>query len=357
MISTYDGLENLFFFNKNGLINWYLGEIFFSNIENYNNIIKFDILQFINSPFNSFGDMFIQPYLSTPHDDHNWTIINYLEKLYFNNVKLSKSQSDLNTGDTSKFWPIERNLHTFFGEFLEYDLYYGWSHSVLIDTQTYFDYSPYSLTNIFGDGLVKHLLTDIFSIFIGPSELDESNYLNLKDWGSNYSAGSTSNRISGGETSGLELSSSLNKEQIIRENGETFHEWFPGFYVLDGRLESRFSIFFLRITVFFLIPISIYSFWTTVNGKTSNYFDETFGEVDMTNFNFYFFGNEQTETFSTYFWNPIFNSSFEWPMDNYSNDPVANEPTSNLFEDIFKNFQSGLFNHTLLDSFFFLFQF
>lgn len=41
-------------------------------------------------------------------------------------------------------------------------------------------------------------------------------------------------------------------------------------------------------------------------------------------------------------------------MDDYSNDPIAYEPTNNLFEDLFKNVQSGLFNYTILDSFFYL---
>jgi len=67
----------------------------------------------------------------------------------------------------------------------------------LIDTETYFDYSPYSLTNIFGDSFMKNLVTDIFSIFIGPVELDESKTLNLMEWGSNYSPGISTNRVSG----------------------------------------------------------------------------------------------------------------------------------------------------------------
>lgn len=180
-------------------------------------------------------------------------------------------------------------------------MYYGWSHSVLIDTQTFFDYSPYSLTNIFGDSFMKNIVTDIFTIFVGPVELDESNLLNLRDWGSSYSPGATTNRISGGESSGLENSSNLNREQLSRENGESFHEWFPGLYVLDGRLDSKFSLFFLRILLVFLIPILIISFLFSSLGKPSNNFDENFGELEFTNFNFYFFGNEQTETFSTYY--------------------------------------------------------
>jgi hypothetical protein len=77
---------------------------------------------------------------------------------------------------------------------------------------------------MFGDGFIKYIITDVFSIFVGPIELDESNTLNLKDWGSNYTSGSTSNRVSGGETSGLEISANLSKEQKIRENGESYHE-------------------------------------------------------------------------------------------------------------------------------------
>jgi hypothetical protein len=80
------------------------------------------------------------------------------------------------------------------------------------------------LSNIFGDSLVRSFVTDIFNIFIGPVELDESNLLNLRDWGSSYSPGSTSNRVSGGELSGLENTEYLNSEQRSRENGESFHE-------------------------------------------------------------------------------------------------------------------------------------
>lgn len=151
---------------------------------------------------------------------------------------------------------IEPNFYKFFGEYVDPDLYYGWSHSVLIDTQTYFDYSPYSLTNIFGDSLLKNIVTDIFTVFVGPSELDESSLLNLRDWGSSYHPGSTTNRISGGEMSGLEDNLSLNMEQKVRENGEGFHEWFPGLFVLDGRFDSKFFLFFLRIFLIAVVPIA-----------------------------------------------------------------------------------------------------
>jgi hypothetical protein len=90
--------------------------------------------------------------------------------------------------------------------------------------ETYFDYSPYALTNIFGDGLVRSFVTDILTMFVGPVELDQSNLLNLNDWGSNYTPGVKTNRISGGEMSGLENSSTLDLDQKIRENGEFFHE-------------------------------------------------------------------------------------------------------------------------------------
>jgi hypothetical protein len=94
---------------------------------------------------------------------------------------------------------------------------------VNIDTQTYFDYSPYALTNILGDSFMRSLLTDIFSIFSGPVELDESTLLNNSEWGSNYVPGSTTNRISGGMSSGLENTATLNLEQKLRENGESYH--------------------------------------------------------------------------------------------------------------------------------------
>lgn len=354
MLSSSFGLEMLIAPLDDNLIPYYYGENFYMNSSSLSDISKFDTFQFANTPFSVFGDMSTQPFLATPHDDHNWTISNSLERAYFDNARLEKSSSDVLGGDSNKYWPVERNFYNFFGEFVESDLYYGWSHSVLIDTQTFFDYSPYSLTNIFGDSFMKNIVTDIFTIFVGPVELDESNLLNLRDWGSSYSPGATTNRISGGESSGLENSSNLNREQLSRENGESFHEWFPGLYVLDGRLDSKFSLFFLRILLVFLIPILIISFLFSSLGKPSNNFDENFGELEFTNFNFYFFGNEQTETFSTYYWNPVYTSNFEWPVDDYSNDPIAYEPTNNLFEDLFKNVQSGLFNYTILDSFFYL---
>jgi hypothetical protein len=50
-----------------------------------------------------------------------------LEKNYFNLVRLEKSNSNSSSGDTEKFWPIERNVYIWFGEFVETDIYYGWS--------------------------------------------------------------------------------------------------------------------------------------------------------------------------------------------------------------------------------------
>jgi hypothetical protein len=148
---------------------------------------------------------------------------------------------------------------------------------------------------------MKNLLTDVFSIFSGPVELDESTLLNSSEWGSNYVPGSTTNRISGGMSSGLENSFMLNSEQKLRENGENYHEWFPGLYVLDGRFDSKFSYFYLNLFLILILPITIISLWLTVLGKKSNFFDETFGELEFTNYNFYFFGNEQSQTFTTYF--------------------------------------------------------
>jgi hypothetical protein len=71
--------------------------------------------------------------------------------------------------------------------------------------------------------------------------------------------------------------------------------------VLDGSIDSKHSLFFIRILLLFGIPIFLVSFWLTLLGKPSNNFDETFSESDMANFNFFFFGNEQVETFTTYY--------------------------------------------------------
>lgn len=148
---------------------------------------------------------------------------------------------------------------------------------------------------------MKHLVTDIFNIFVGPSELDESTLLNLRDWGASYVPGSASNRVSAGESSGLEIENYLNPEQKYRENGEGFHEWFPGLFILDGRFDSKFFLFFLRFFLLLVIPGLTISWVFAVMGRPGNNFDETFGEIEFTNFNFYFFGNEQVETFTTYF--------------------------------------------------------
>jgi hypothetical protein len=56
-----------------------------------------------NTPFNPFGDMFINPYIFTASDDHNWVIFETLEKNYFNLVRLEKSNSNSSSGDTEKF--------------------------------------------------------------------------------------------------------------------------------------------------------------------------------------------------------------------------------------------------------------
>jgi hypothetical protein len=51
---------------------------------------------------------------------------------------------------------------------------------------------------------MRAIVTDIFTIFVGPVELDQSNLQNLNDWGANYTPGFRTNRVSGGEMSGFE---------------------------------------------------------------------------------------------------------------------------------------------------------
>lgn len=248
------GLESLILPTSLNLFPFYFGEAFYKSLPQENSLAFFDKIQFTGSPFSIFGDMYVQPYLATPHDDHNWSTVSTLEKNYFNSFRLERSASDYIGSDFNKFWMVEPGLFNFFGELVEQDLYYGWSHSVLIDTQTYFDHSPYALTNFIGDGFMKHLVTDVFNIFVGPSELDESTLLNLRDWGASYVPGSSSNRVSAGESSGLENDNYLNPEQKSRENGESFHEWFPGLYILDGRFDSKFFLFFLRFFLLLVVP-------------------------------------------------------------------------------------------------------
>jgi hypothetical protein len=224
LLSSQSGIEDLVFFKESGQISWYYGEYFSKKIKNLDLENRSDYLNFANTPYNIFGDIPTPPHMATPHDDHNWLMSETLENSYFDKVRGLQTQSNTNSYDTLKYWPVDRNSYLWFGEFLENDLYYGWSHQVLIDTETYFDYSPYSLTNVFGDGLLRGLVTDILTMFVGPVELDQSSLLNLNDWGANYSAGFRTNRVSGGESSGFENESTLDLDQRIRENGESYHE-------------------------------------------------------------------------------------------------------------------------------------
>ncbi len=60
-------------------------------------------------------------------------------------------------------------------------------------------------------------------------------------------------------------------------------------------------MFFLVLVILFVAPAFAIVTWFTVNGRPSNNFDETFGEMEVTNYNFFFFGNEQVETVTSYF--------------------------------------------------------
>lgn len=82
---------------------------------------------------------------------------------------------------------------------------------------------------------------------------------------------------------------------------------------------------------------------------------ETFTETDMHQYNFFFFGNAQSETFSTFFWGPTFAATYEWPVERFSNErtllgPMDAVPSEELFESI----APGNFDTSLLDSFFYV---
>ena len=353
LLTTVNGLISTAF--SLNYESWYFGEQFSFLLENFSDIDKYQIVNLTHTPFSSSGDMFIQPLLLNSYDDHNWTINTTIEEDYFKSISSSAKISNTIFSNVENYWLLSRNSYIKFGEFLEYDLYYGWSHRSLIDTDEYFDPSPYAYTNIVGDGFMRLLLTDILSIFSGPVEFDQDNSLNINEWGSNYSIGKSTNRIRGGfGGSETENYSNLLTEQKSRESGEIYHEWFPGLYVLTGSIDVKQPLFFIRLFILFVIPVLLFSFFFAVYGKESIYFEETFGEMDVTNNNFFFFGNEQVENYTTFFWSNVSNSNFEWPSDQGILDPIAYEPTSDMFSSFFRNVNTGLFNTTILDSFYYV---
>jgi hypothetical protein len=127
--------------------------------------------------------------------------------------------------DPTRFWPIERTLYIWFGEFLESDIYYGLSHVSLIDSDTFFDYSPYSITNIFGDNAMRILITDILSLFNGPVELDELPTMNLKHLGGSLIPGVQITEFQ------LMVFKRLMYLTLIRENGKMVNNFMNGFLV------------------------------------------------------------------------------------------------------------------------------
>lgn len=103
MVSSVIGLESLIFPGNLNLFPFYFGESLFFELYSLSNLEFFDRIQFVNSPFNPFGDMNIPPYMSTPHDDHNWAISNSLEKSYFNSFRLERSASEFTGSDYNSF--------------------------------------------------------------------------------------------------------------------------------------------------------------------------------------------------------------------------------------------------------------
>lgn len=73
----------------------------------------------------------------------------------------------------------------------------------------------------------------------------------------------------------------------------------------------------------------------------------------MGRYNFFFFGNSQTETLSTYHWGGIFNATYEWPVEWSIEDDNIIDPMSSIpSEDLFGNLTPNNYDSTILDSFF-----
>jgi hypothetical protein len=102
---------------------------------------------------------------------------------------------------------------------------------------------------------MRILITDILSLFNGPVELDELPTMNLKHLGGSLIPGGSNNRIS---IDGFQTTDVFDSNQRKRENGEQFHEWFPGFYVLDGRLDVKHSAIFLKFLMLVILPLVAY---------------------------------------------------------------------------------------------------
>ena len=71
---------------------------------------------------------------------------------------------------------------------------------------------------------MRMVLTDLLTIFQGPTELDGDSGSGLNDWGSNYVPGSTTNKVSGSFTGSTENNFTKDASQRSRNNSEFYHE-------------------------------------------------------------------------------------------------------------------------------------
>lgn len=353
LISSFGGLESVLWNLPNWKSYWYRGEGFTEFITSLGTQEKFDNLQFTLEPFKMGGDMYLPPHMLTPSDDHNWTINTTFENNYFQSYKLMVTKSDSLQADTLRYWPIERNLHIWFGEFLEKDLYYGWSNRSLIDTEHYFDTSPYALSNILGDNFSSKFLIEVLNLFVGAKEYDSADEYSLDDWGHSHGPGSvlrdqwtfsTENKVT-----------TLDSNQKSRLNDENYHEWFPGIYVLDGRFDVKKPIVHLRFFLGLGFIIFLYWAWSALNDIAPLNIIETISERDFVTQNFFIFGSGQTETISSFFWSKVFTSSFEWPVEPYIDDPTLLDDMGLMpSEEMFIAISPNNDDTSVLDSYFYI---
>lgn len=100
-----------------------------------------------------------------------------------------------------------------------------------------------------------------------------------------------------------------------------------------------------------LIPFTSFCMWGVINDRASTGFDDYFTASNVYNYNFFFFGNGQSETISSYYWSPILSAVYEWPSDKIKTDHIPYTANSDLFSEILGYLNSGQFSTTYLDGF------
>ncbi len=98
---------------------------------------------------------------------------------------------------------------------------------------------------------MSKLLIDALNLFVGSREFDTKDEPGLDDWGHSYGPGSVLRERWTYSTENQ--TSTLDANQRSRNNLEQYHEWFPGLFVLDGRLDVKQPVFFLRLLILALV--------------------------------------------------------------------------------------------------------